>query len=145
MSDTNTRPIVGQEGTDPTTTSDENPVDFLERFARELDEHLPKVREAYAKLDARLAAEREAETIDPPPVPGLAFKSDGKTLLSIAYTRDEIPEGREVWTGVVLSEAEARKALEFLSDGADDGASRVAHAILYGARKDDDESSGGAA
>jgi hypothetical protein len=136
------KPGIPGKDTDPTTTTEENPVDFLERFAKELEEQLPKVREAAAKLDARIAAEREAEGIDPPPVPGLAFRSDGKTLLSIVYTRDEIPAGREVWTGVVLSEAEARKALEFLSDGADDGASRVAHAILYGARKDDEPGEG---
>jgi hypothetical protein len=139
------KPGIPGKDTDPTTTSDENPVDFLERFAKELDVQLPKVREACAKLDARLAAEREAEAIDPPPVPGLAFRTDGKTLLSIAYTRDEIPAGREVWTGVVLSEVEASKALEFLSDGADDGASRVAHGILYRARKDDEPGEGSSA
>ena len=80
----------------------------------------------------------------PPPVPGLALRSDSKVLLSVAYLKGADLDGRERWEGVVLNVAEAWDAIDAVSDGCDDAASRVAGRILWrGKKKDEPEGSGG--
>ena len=80
----------------------------------------------------------------PPPVPGLALRSDSKVLLSVAYLKGADLDGRERWEGVVLNVAEAWDAIDAVSDGCDDAASRVAGRILWrGKKKDEPEESGG--
>ncbi|NUQ75818.1 MAG: hypothetical protein HUU21_19925 [Polyangiaceae bacterium] len=80
----------------------------------------------------------------PPPVPGLALLSDGKVLLSVAYLKGAELDGRERWEGVILNVAEAWDAIEAVSDGCDDAASRVAGRILWrGKNKSEPEGSDG--
>jgi hypothetical protein len=80
----------------------------------------------------------------PPPVPGLALRSDGKVLLSVAYLTGAELDGRERWEGVILNVAEAWDAIDAVSDGCDDAASRVAGHILWrGKKKGEPEGSGG--
>lgn len=79
----------------------------------------------------------------PPPIPGLALRSDGKVLVSVAYLDGAELDGRERWEGVILNVAEAWDAIDAVSDGCDDAASRVAGRILWrGQKKDEPEGSG---
>ena len=82
-----------------------------------------------------------AELTRPGCVPALAFRTDGKILLSLAYLTGADVSKREVWSGILLSEAESREAVGRLSEGADDAGSHVAAGILYPSskRKRDDE------
>jgi hypothetical protein len=80
----------------------------------------------------------------PPPIPGLALRSDGKVLLSVAYLKGAELDDRERWEGVILNVAEAWDAIDAVSDGCDDAASRVAGGILWrGKNKGEPEGSGG--
>jgi len=65
------------------------------------------------------------------PVPGLARRSDGKTLLSTAYLVGSDLAGRERWSGVVLTDAEASEANNRVSDSSDDAASHIAGRIRW--------------
>jgi hypothetical protein len=87
----------------------------------------------------------EEEDDDAPHVAGIAFRSDGMVLLSTAYLEGANLEGRERWEGILLSPIEAGRVLVAVSDGADDGASRVAHHIVFGTREDEDEGGEGSA
>ena len=89
-----TVPPSGAISNDPsittTTHEDEDVLDFLARFARELDEQLPRIKAACERYDAKVKAQRasdEAPTTDrdAPHIAGLAFRSDGKTLLHVAH------------------------------------------------------------
>jgi len=87
--------------------------------------------------------EPDTARTEPPHVPSLALRSDGKTLLHVAHL-DVIPANRELWTGVVLSHAEACNVLARLSNACDEAAGYVAGNILYGSkRKDEDEDGSG--
>jgi acetylornithine deacetylase/succinyl-diaminopimelate desuccinylase-like protein len=151
MSDSTMRPVMGQESTDPTATEDI--LDFLASFTAYLDENLPRVRAACERLDARIKAQREEEgddapdtDLDPPHVPGLAFRSDGKTLLHVAHV-DVIPADRELWTGIVLSPAEAGDVLDRISDASDEAAGHVGGYIIASNKRkksEEDDDGGGA-
>lgn len=65
------------------------------------------------------------------PIPGLARRSDGKILLSTAYLVGANLSGRERWSGVVLTDAEASEANKRVSDSSDDAASHVAARIRW--------------
>lgn len=74
----------------------------------------------------------------------MALLSDGKVLLSVAYLKGAELDGRERWEGVILNVAEAWDAIEAVSDGCDDAASRVAGRILWrGKNKSEPEGSDG--
>jgi hypothetical protein len=146
-----TVPPSGAISNDPSIINpahEEDILTFLERFTRELEEQLPKVRAACARFNARVRAEREVDepTTDREPeephVPGLAILSDGRAALSVVHLEGANLEGRTLWTGIILSEAETSDALEFITDAADEAAGRVAHRILFGPSKDDDEPGG---
>jgi hypothetical protein len=79
---------------------------------------------------------------EPPYVPGLAFRSDGRTLLHVAHLTAAKLEGRETWSGVVLTEDEAADALEYIGDGCDEAAGRVTGYMLYGRKRGDDDEPG---
>ena len=64
-------------------------------------------------------------------VPGLAHRSDGKTLLSTAYLVGADLAGRECWNGVVLTDAEAAEANNRVSDSSDGAASHIAGRIQW--------------
>jgi hypothetical protein len=147
------KPADAGKDTDPSiTTHDDDVLDFLEDFKLYLEENLPKVRAACARFDARIKAEREAtdeddapDTDEEPHVPGLALLSDGRAALSLVNLDGADLTGRTLWTGIILTEAETSDALEFITDAADEAAGRVAHRILFGARKDEDEGGEGSA
>jgi hypothetical protein len=153
MSDSSTRPTVGQESTDPTATEDI--LDFLEAFQAYLDENLPRVRAACARIDARIKAEREqlgdeeddAPDTDPEPphAPGIAFLSDGRTALHVSHVGGAELHDRETWTGIILSHVEASDVLSRLSHAGDEAAGHVAGWILYGSKRKDEDDDGGAA
>jgi hypothetical protein len=120
----------------------------LRRGIEDIERNLPQLRAACEHLYARIAVERAAEeeerdapgtTPDPPQVPGLALRSDGKTLLSITHLDGVDVSDREVWTGVVLSEAEGSDALERITDACDEAAGHVAGRILLMSKKRSDE------
>lgn len=122
-----------------------------ERNQLEADEASAKAEQAGAEFIIDPAAPHSIEGIDlpntdppPPSIPGLALRSDGKVLLSVAYLKGAELEGRERWEGVILNVAEAWDAIDAVSDGCDDAASRVAGHILWrGKRQDEPEGSGG--
>jgi len=78
------------------------------------------------------AAEAELE---PPRIPTLALTNDGRLLISVHYLSERAIEGRETWTGVLLTEAEACDAFDALSDAADGAAAHVGGRIIAQARK----------
>jgi hypothetical protein len=147
MIDSTMRPDVGQESTGLPVDSEEDILDFLARFTAYLDENLPRVRAACARLDARIRSQREelheeeAPDTEPEPVhaPGLAFLSDGRAALHVSHLGGASMHDRETWTGVVLSVAETSDALEKLADAADDAAGNIAGYILFGSKKKDDD------
>jgi hypothetical protein len=79
----------------------------------------------------------------PPPIPSLALRSDGKVLLSVAYLKGSELDDRERWEGVILNVAEAWDAIDAVSDGCDDAASRVAGRILWRGKKQDEPGGSG--
>jgi len=122
-----------------------------ERNVLDLDETSAQAGEADAESLTEPGAPHNIEPTDvldtdppPPPTPGLALRSDGKVLLSTAYLKGAELDGRERWEGVVLNVAEAWDAIDAVSDGCDDAASRVAGRILWrGKKHDEPEDSGG--
>lgn len=122
-----------------------------ERNVLELDETSAQAGEADAESLTEPGAPHAIEPIDvpdtdrpPPPVPGLALRSDGKVLLSVTYLKGAELDDRERWEGVILNVAEAWDAIDAVSDGCDDAASRVAGRILWrGKTKGEPERSGG--
>lgn len=122
-----------------------------ERNVLDLEETSAQAGEADAESLTEPSVPHDVEQIDvpdtdrtPAPIPGLALRSDGKVLLSIAYLKGAELDGRERWEGVILNVAEAWDAIDAVSDGCDDAASRVAGRILWrGKQKDEPEGSGG--
>jgi hypothetical protein len=122
-----------------------------ERIVLEADDTSTKADEADAESIIDPAAPHRIEGLDlpntdrpPPPIPGLALRSDGKVLLSLAYLKGAELDDRERWEGVILNVAEAWNAIDAVADGCDDAASRVAGRILWhGKKKDEPEGSGG--
>jgi hypothetical protein len=81
----------------------------------------------------------DTDPCDPPSIPALALRSDGRLLLSVAHLHGADLTGRETWTGIVLSAADARDAAEHLSDAADETGSHIAGRILWNGTKPDDD------
>jgi hypothetical protein len=80
----------------------------------------------------------------PRPVPALALRSDGKTLLSLTDLESADLAGREHWIGVVLTEEEAGEVLGRVAGACDDAAAHIAAAILRKrSTPEDDENRGG--
>jgi len=80
---------------------------------------------------------------EPRRVPTLALTSDGRVLLSLTYLEGANLEGREQWTGIILTEAEACDALDAMSDAADNAAAHVGGRIIFRNKKKDDPGEGG--
>jgi len=72
----------------------------------------------------------------------LAFLSDGRTALSLAYVEGADLTGRERWEGIILEPEEAEEAHEGLSDAADGVAANIGGSIRW--RKDKPENDEGA-
>lgn len=83
------------------------------------------------------------ESAEPPHTPSLALRSDGRTLLCVTHLEGADLAAREIWTGVVLSEEEARDVLERVSDACDEAAGHAAGYILWSGKKDDSGGSEG--
>ncbi|MCK6588579.1 MAG: hypothetical protein L6Q76_13455 [Polyangiaceae bacterium] len=149
--------IAGQE-TDPSS----NPLTEILTAIRGLSARLGALEQRFEWLDRdclkaikaaslpvpeHLIEERPEEEPDtdpdpePPHVPTLALTSDGTVLLSLHYLTGADISGRERWTGVVLTEAEACDVLDAMSDAADDTAAHVGGRIIKRSKKSerDDE------
>ncbi len=82
-----------------------------------------------AECAARRLAEIRGEP-KPRPVPALAIRADGKTLLSLAYLEGADLAGSEHWIGVVLADGDAGGLLDRVSGAYDDAAAHIAADIL---------------
>ena len=157
MSEKNTPGVPGQ---DP-TSAPSNPLveiltvlrgigtrlDILEQRFEYLDRDVLKaIRAESSPLPEHLVGERPASEEDddedeplvepgPGPTPALALRSDGAVLLNPEYLEGANLEGRERWTGVVLSYAEACDALDAMSDAACDAAAHIGGRLIALARK----------
>ena len=102
---------------------------------------IPTHEQAESELPMAPPASEEANPIDEAPsrpdhpgrsrFPAIAFRSDGKALLSVTYLEGADLTGREQCTFVVLTEAEASCLIDRLSQAADDAAGNVAGSILW--------------
>jgi hypothetical protein len=75
------------------------------------------------------------EPPEPPHIAPLALRSDGKTLLSVSHLQGVDLAGREPWTAVVLTDEEAHRILDRLSDAFDEIAGYAAGHLLWNAKK----------
>jgi hypothetical protein len=71
----------------------------------------------------------------------LAYRSDGRVMLSVAYVEGADLTGYETWTGILLSPEQAEEVLDGISDAADDVGANIGGAIRW--RKGEPEGSGG--
>jgi hypothetical protein len=154
MSNETTRPTSGQE-TDPSS----NPLteiiailrgigtrlDILEQRFEYLDRDcLKAIKAASLPVPEHLIEERPATEEDddeplvepgPDPTPALALRSDGAVLLSPEYLDAASLKGRVVWTGIVLSYAEACDALDALNGAACDAGAHIGGRLIALAKK----------
>lgn len=92
----------------------------------------------------RPAPAEATEGAEPPHIPALALRCDGKTLLSVTHLAGADLSGRETWVGVVLHEEEALGVLARLSNASDEAAGYAAAGILWkGKRGEGGGSEGG--
>jgi hypothetical protein len=137
MNEKNTPAVAGQE-IDPSRNTLAEILALLREIGTRLDileqrfEYLD--RDVLKAIDAESIAVSDAEP-DPPYVPTLAFTNNGRVLLSLHYVTGADLTGREQWTGIVLTEAEACDAFDAISDGADDAAAHVGGRLIALARK----------
>jgi hypothetical protein len=127
MSKNSTPGVPGQE-TDPST-----PASLAEILAllRSIGARLEVLEKRFEDV-----AVPETETaLEPPRISTLALTNDGRLLISVHYLSERAIEGRETWTGVLLTEAEACDAFDALSDAADGAAAHVGGRIIAQARK----------
>ena len=80
---------------------------------------------------------------EPPEVPALALRSDGKTLLSIVHLGDMDLSTRERWEGIVLTEAEALDVLNRVSGACEDAAGHIAGRMVVKDKARDHDSGEG--
>jgi hypothetical protein len=110
---------------------------------RELGSRMASLEVRLEGLDRDVVDTANAESVpdikpEPPRVPALALRSDGRVLLSLTYLEGANLEGREQWTGIILNEAEACDALDVMRDAAGEAAAAVGvHILLRGEKKDD--------
>jgi hypothetical protein len=147
MSNETTRPTVGQDTTDPSS----NPLTEILTLLRGIGTRLDILEQRFEYLDRDVlkAIDAESEAVtdadpDPPHIPTLALTSDGRLLIAVHYLSEEALAGRETWTGVILTEAEACDVLDRMSDAADDAAGHIGGAIIARSRKRVEEPEGGA-
>jgi hypothetical protein len=113
---------------------------------KSIDDSDDTVNKPSETTDVERARDLTAEPAAPPDIPALALRSDGKALVSVAYLEGVDLSEREVWSGVVLSEAEASDMLERVSNAADEAAGHVAGRILWmqkGKKRGDEPGEGG--
>jgi hypothetical protein len=120
-------------------------LDILEQRFEYLDRNcLEAIRSASLPVPKHLIEEEQAPNTVPDPMPALALRSDGAVLLSPEYLDEASREGRAVWTGVVLSYAEACDALDALNGAACDAGAHIGGRLIALARKKGEpEGSGG--
>jgi len=124
------------QGSDPSSTTGDPLAIILEEI-RQLSARL-------GSLEKRLARHDEPAPGRVPLVPSLAFRSDGKVLLAIEHVEGANIADRERWEGIVLSDPEAAKVFNAMSDAADDTAAQTAGRILsHGKKRDSDPDEGG--
>jgi hypothetical protein len=75
------------------------------------------------------------ESVDPPHIPALALRCDGKALLSVTHLAGADLSGRETWVGVVLHEEEALGVLGRVSNACDEAAGYAAAGILWSGKR----------
>jgi hypothetical protein len=128
MHEKNTPGVPGQETDSSTPASIAEIITLL----RSIGARLEVLEKRFEDLAVSGTAEAELE---PPRIPTLALTSDGRLLISVHYLSERAIEGRETWTGVLLTEAEACDAFDALSDAADGAAAHVGGRIIAQARK----------
>ncbi|HZF48700.1 MAG TPA: hypothetical protein VE093_08630 [Polyangiaceae bacterium] len=173
MNEKTTRPDMGQDPTDPSITTKPTERDLIaevQETLAEVDAAMPRVeraahvRELVSSLERatsaakRLAAltpeEEEPEDDEdeneepltepgPGPTPALALRSDGAVLLNPEYLEGANLEGRERWTGVVLSLAESCDALDALNGAACDAGAHIGGRALAKKKAKDEGGEGG--
>lgn len=132
-------------GTETTLSDSNSNADVLEAI-RDICSRLDILERRFEHLDRAVLNPIPAESepvlddeIEPGPpsrrVPAFALTSDGRILLSTLYLQGADISGREMWTGVAVTEAEACDALDALSDAADDIAGHVAGRIVWNKQK----------
>lgn len=107
---------------------------------RELGSRMASLEVRLEGIDRDALHAPDAESVpgiepEPPHIPALALMSDGRVLLSLTYLEGVNLEGREQWTGILLTEAEACDALDLMSDAADEAAATVGGHILLRSKK----------
>jgi len=129
MHEKNTPGVPGQE-TDPSTLASLAEIIAL---LRSIGARLDVLERRFEDLAAAEAGD-EAE-LESPRIPTLALTNDGRLLISVHYLSEGAIEGREAWTGVLLTEAEACDAFDAISDAADGAAAHIGGRIIAQARK----------
>jgi hypothetical protein len=141
----NTTPGASGQPTDPSIDTLKEILTEIRKLGTRLD--VLEQRFEYLDRDVIRALESESKPVsldridppdterEPPPIPSLALRSDGKVLLAVEHLKAENLEGRERWEGVVLSVAEACDVFDAVSDSCDDAASHVAGRILWHGKK----------
>jgi hypothetical protein len=128
MHEKNTPGVPGQE-TDPSALASLAEIIAL---LRGIGARLEVLERRFEDMAVPETAEAELE---PPRIPTLALTSDGRLLISVHYLSERAVEGRETWTGVILTEAEACDAFDALSDAADGAAAHIGGRLIALARK----------
>jgi len=154
MSNVHKPAVAGQE-IDPTVNPDSDlakilaairgigtRLDVLEQRFEYLDRDVLKaIKSPSLPVPEHLIEERPEEEPDtdrepePERIPTIAISVDGHVLLSTHYLTGADLSERRMWTGIILTEAEACDALDAISDGADDAAAHVGGRIIAKARK----------
>jgi hypothetical protein len=154
MSEKNTPGVPGQDPTSAPINTDSDlakilaairgigtRLDVLEQRFEYLDRDVLKaIKSPSLPVPEHLIEERpeEGPDTDREPallVPALALRSDGAVLLSPDYLDGASLEGREQWTGIVLTHAESCDALDALNDAACDAAAHIGGRLIALARK----------
>lgn len=144
MSENRTPGVPGQD-TDPTS----NPLTEILTLLRGIGTRLDILEQRFEYLDRDVlkAIDAESEAVadaepEPPRVPSIALSIDGRVLLSLTYLNGIPLGGRETWTGLVLTEAEACDIRDRVEDGADDAAAHIGGRLIAMAKKKADKGEG---
>jgi hypothetical protein len=135
MSDNRTPGAAGQS-TDPPALPDVSTiVEELRALRRNAEQRFLDFQSAIAELEAKLHAialdpHGEHASVSPAvrlkPPPALAYRSDGRVLLSIAHVGKGVDiSAREHWVGVVLTEAEQGDVQARVSEACDEAAGNL--------------------
>ncbi len=120
-------------------------ITILEQRFEYLDRDVLKaIRAESSPVPEHLIEERPATEEDddeplvepgPDPMPALALRSDGTVLLSPEYLDAASLQGREVWSGVVLTLSESCDALDALNGAACDAGAHIGGRLIAMAKK----------